>query len=95
MIVAREDPSECPKCASHNLKQDPDVLDTWFSSGLWPFSVFGWPDATPDFNYFYPTSVMETGYDIIFFWVARMVMDGLSLPESPLPHRLPAWHGAR
>ena len=77
VIVAREDPTECPKCASHNLKQDPDVLDTWFSSGLWPFSVFGWPDATPDFNYFYPTSVMETGYDIIFFWVARMVMDGL------------------
>ena len=77
VIVAREDPSVCPKCGSHNLQQDPDVLDTWFSSGLWPFSVFGWPDATPDFNYFYPTSVMETGYDIIFFWVARMVMDGL------------------
>lgn len=77
VIVAREDPSECPKCGSHNLQQDPDVLDTWFSSGLWPFSVFGWPDETPDFRYFYPTSVMETGYDIIFFWVARMVMDGL------------------
>ena len=79
VIVAREDPSECPKCGSHNLKQDPDVLDTWFSSGLWPFSVFGWPDKTPDFCYFYPTSVMETGYDIIFFWVARMIMDGLFL----------------
>jgi len=77
VIVAREDPSECPKCGAHNLQQDPDVLDTWFSSGLWPFSVFGWPDETPDFRYFYPTSVMETGYDIIFFWVARMVMDGL------------------
>jgi valyl-tRNA synthetase len=77
VIVAREDPSVCPKCGSHKLEQDPDVLDTWFSSGLWPFSVFGWPEATPDFNYFYPTSVMETGYDIIFFWVARMVMDGL------------------
>lgn len=77
VVVAREDPSECPKCGSHNLQQDPDVLDTWFSSGLWPFSVFGWPDETPDFRYFYPTSVMETGYDIIFFWVARMVMDGL------------------
>ena len=77
VIVARENPSECPKCGAHNLQQDPDVLDTWFSSGLWPFSVFGWPDATADFNYFYPTSVMETGYDIIFFWVARMVMDGL------------------
>ncbi len=77
VIVAREDPSVCPKCGSHHLQQDPDVLDTWFSSGLWPFSVFGWPDVTPDFRYFYPTSVMETGYDIIFFWVARMVMDGL------------------
>ncbi|MEL7627068.1 MAG: valine--tRNA ligase [Anaerolineaceae bacterium] len=77
VIVSREDPTECPKCHSHNLVQDPDVLDTWFSSGLWPFSVFGWPEITPDFNYFYPTSVMETGYDIIFFWVARMVMDGL------------------
>ena len=82
VIVAREDPSMCPKCGSHNLRQDPDVLDTWFSSGLWPFSVFGWPDDTPDFNYFYPTSVMETGYDIIFFWVARMVMDGLFFTEK-------------
>lgn len=82
MIVAREDPSVCPKCESHNLQQDPDVLDTWFSSGLWPFSVFGWPDATPDFKYFYPTSVMETGYDIIFFWVARMVMDGLFFTDK-------------
>ena len=77
VIVPREDPSECPKCGSHDLVQDPDVLDTWFSSGLWPFSVFGWPEETPDFKYFYPTSVMETGYDIIFFWVARMVMDAL------------------
>ena len=82
VIVAREDPSVCPKCESHNLQQDPDVLDTWFSSGLWPFSVFGWPDATPDFKYFYPTSVMETGYDIIFFWVARMVMDGLFFTDK-------------
>lgn len=77
VIVAREDPTECTKCGSVDLKQDPDVLDTWFSSGLWPFSVFGWPEETRDFRYFYPTSVMETGYDIIFFWVARMVMDGL------------------
>ena len=77
VIVSREDPSVCPKCGSHNLQQDPDVLDTWFSSGLWPFSVFGWPEETPDLRYFYPTSVLETGYDIIFFWVARMVMDGL------------------
>lgn len=77
VIVSREDPNVCPKCGSHNLQQDPDVLDTWFSSGLWPFSVFGWPEETPDLRYFYPTSVLETGYDIIFFWVARMVMDGL------------------
>ena len=76
-IVARETPTQCPKCGSSRLAQDPDVLDTWFSSGLWPFSVFGWPDETPDYKYFYPTSVLETGYDIIFFWVARMIMDGL------------------
>ena len=76
-IVAREDPTSCSKCGSPNLKQDPDVLDTWFSSGLWPFSVFGWPEETPDYKYFYPTSVLETGYDIIFFWVARMMMDGI------------------
>ncbi len=77
VIVARDDPSTCPKCGSSNLIQDPDVLDTWFSSGLWPFSVFGWPEETPDYKYFYPTSVLETGYDIIFFWVARMMMDGI------------------
>lgn len=77
LIAARETPQVCPKCASHALQQDPDVLDTWFSSGLWPFSVFGWPEETPALRYFYPTSVMETGYDILFFWVARMVMDGL------------------
>jgi len=76
-IVAREDPTSCSKCGLANLKQDPDVLDTWFSSGLWPFSVFGWPEETPDYKYFYPTSVLETGYDIIFFWVARMMMDGI------------------
>ncbi len=72
--VDRETPTVCSKCGSTDLKQDEDVLDTWFSSGLWPFSVFGWPEKTPDLNYFYPTSIMETGYDIIFFWVARMVM---------------------
>lgn len=72
--VDRETPTVCSKCGSTDLKQDEDVLDTWFSSGLWPFSVFGWPEQTPDLNYFYPTSIMETGYDIIFFWVARMVM---------------------
>jgi len=76
-IVELEKPSKCPKCGGNNLIQDPDVLDTWFSSGLWPHSTLGWPDDTEDFRYFYPTSVMETGYDILFFWVARMIMMGL------------------
>ena len=73
----REDPIACAHCASKAIHQDPDVLDTWFSSGLWPFSTLGWPDETPDYRYFYPTTMMETGYDILFFWVARMIMDGL------------------
>jgi len=77
MTVKREDPTECQHCGSRNIHQDEDVLDTWFSSGLWPFSTLGWPDQTPDLKYFYPTSVMETGYDILFFWVARMIMSGL------------------
>jgi len=68
------------------LKQDPDVLDTWFSSALWPFSTLGWPEDTPDLRYFYPTSVLETGYDILFFWVARMIMDGLEFTEEPPFH---------
>ena len=67
----------CAICGRADLRQDPDVLDTWFSSGLWPFSTLGWPDATPDLAYFYPTQVMETGYDILFFWVARMLMQGI------------------
>ncbi len=75
--VARNDPTQCAICGSTDLTQDPDVLDTWFSSGLWPFSTLGWPDDTPDIKYFYPTSYMETGYDILFFWVARMIMMGL------------------
>jgi valyl-tRNA synthetase len=77
MTVARQDPTHCAHCGSSKIRQDPDVLDTWFSSGLWPFSTLGWPDETPDYKYFYPTSMMETGYDILFFWVARMIMDGL------------------
>lgn len=77
MTVSKEDPKECRYCHSKNIKQDPDVLDTWFSSGLWPFSTLGWPEETPDYRYFYPTTVMETGYDILFFWVARMIMAGL------------------
>lgn len=77
VIVSREDITECPRCQSSDIRQDPDVLDTWFSSWLWPFSTLGWPDTTADLSYFYPTAVMETGYDIIFFWVARMVMAGI------------------
>ncbi len=77
VTVAQEDPSACATCGSGKLEQDPDVLDTWFSSQLWPFSVFGWPGETPDFADFYPTDVLVTGYDILFFWVARMIMAGL------------------
>jgi valyl-tRNA synthetase len=84
MTVQREDPTQCQHCGSQNIRQDDDVLDTWFSSGLWPFSTLGWPEETDDLKYFYPTSVMETGYDILFFWVARMVMDGLEFTgEAP------------
>jgi valyl-tRNA synthetase len=75
--VARETPRACGTCGSKNLKQDPDVLDTWFSSGLWPFSTLGWPKKTADFERYYPTSVLVTGYDILFFWVARMAMLGI------------------
>lgn len=77
ITVARQDPSTCAHCGSPAIEQDPDVLDTWFSSGLWPFSTLGWPDDTPDLRRYYPTDVMETGYDILFFWVARMIMMGL------------------
>ncbi len=79
VIVSRTDPEKCPKCGcgASDLKQDPDVLDTWFSSWLWPFSTFGWPENTPDLAQFYPTTALVTAYDIIFFWVARMIMAGL------------------
>ena len=76
-IVELEDPSACTKCGSQKLSPDPDVLDTWFSSALWPHSTLGWPEQTEDLDYFYPTSVMETGHDILFFWVARMIMMGM------------------
>ena len=79
--VGVEDPTECGDCRSERLWQDPDVLDTWFSSALWTHSTLGWPDDTEDFRYFYPTAVMETGYDILFFWVARMIMMGLANME--------------
>src|SRR6266481_6022312 len=77
ITVARETPAKCGTCGSANLEQDPDVLDTWFSSGLWPFSTLGWPEKTADFERYYPTSVLVTGYDILFFWVARMAMLGI------------------
>ena len=84
MTVTREDPTACATCGSKEIRQDDDVLDTWFSSGLWPFSTLGWPEQTPDLKYFYPTTYMETGYDIIFFWVARMIMMGLEFTgEAP------------
>jgi valyl-tRNA synthetase len=73
MIVSREDPERCPACGGEDLRQDPDVLDTWFSSALWPFSTLGWPDKTRDLEHFFPTNVLVTGYDIISFWVARMI----------------------
>ncbi|MGH7360892.1 MAG: valine--tRNA ligase, partial [Candidatus Methylomirabilales bacterium] len=76
-IVAREKPTVCPQCGGHELIQDPDVLDTWFSSALWPFSTLGWPERTKALQVFYPTSVLVTGFDILFFWVARMIMMGL------------------
>ena len=75
--VSREDPSKCEKCGSTHLTREEDVLDTWFSSALWPFSTLGWPDKTADLDYFYPTDVLVTGYDIIFFWVARMIFSGM------------------
>ena len=81
-FASAEEPDKvvaCEVCGSAHIHQDPDVLDTWFSSGLWPFSTLGWPDDTPDYRYFYPTSVMETGYDILFFWVARMIFLGLEM----------------
>jgi valyl-tRNA synthetase len=77
LTVTVDEPTKCARCGSRNIKQDPDVLDTWFSSGLWPHSTLGWPDKTRDLDYFYPTSVMETGYDILFFWVSRMIMMGI------------------
>jgi valyl-tRNA synthetase len=87
VIAAVEDPTECPGCHGSKLMQDPDVLDTWFSSGLWPISTLGWPDDTEDLRKFYPTSVMETGYDILFFWVARMMMQCMGMVgEEPFRH---------
>jgi valyl-tRNA synthetase len=90
--VTVEDPQACAFCGSERIIQDPDVLDTWFSSGLWPFSTLGWPEQTPDLERFYPTDVMETGYDILFFWVARMVMDA-ALFTNDIPFHTVYLHG--
>lgn len=85
--VSREDLTECMHCHSKNIHQDPDVLDTWFSSALWPFETMGWPDETPELKQWYPTSVLVTGYDIIFFWVARMIFQGLEFKQDiPFKH---------
>ncbi|MDI9568123.1 MAG: valine--tRNA ligase, partial [Bacillota bacterium] len=91
IIASREDLNQCPHCGGE-VEQDPDVLDTWFSSALWPFSTLGWPDATEDLNYFYPTSVLVTGRDIIFFWVARMIFMGLEFMQEE-PFREVLIHG--
>ncbi len=83
VIVAREKPDSCPNCGRLRLEQDPDTLDTWFSSALWPFSTLGWPDNTEELKYYYPTNTLVTGYDIIFFWVARMIFSGVEQMGEP------------
>ena len=90
--VSTSDPIACAHCGSAHIHQDPDVLDTWFSSGLWPFSTLGWPDDTEDLRTYYPTTVMETGYDILFFWVARMIMLGLAM-TGQIPFSVVYLHG--
>ena len=92
VTVPEDDPQGCAHCGSANIEQDPDVLDTWFSSALWPHSILGWPEDAEDLRYFYPTTVMETGYDIIFFWVARMIMLGLE-NTGDIPFRTVYLHG--
>jgi valyl-tRNA synthetase len=95
VTVTREDiATTCAKCGGASLEQDPDVLDTWFSSQLWPFATLGWPKQTPELARYYPASDMETGYDIIFFWVARMIMMGAALHgRRAVPARALARHG--
>lgn len=92
IIVSLTEPKTCPKCGSTKLEQDKDVLDTWFSSALWPFSTLGWPDETEDLEYFYPTDVLVTGYDIVFFWVARMIFSGIHNMED-IPFKTVLIHG--
>ncbi len=92
IVVAKEAPSVCPKCGKTHFTQDPDTLDTWFSSALWPFSTLGWPEKTKDLEYFYPTDVLVTGYDIIFFWVIRMIFSGFE-QMGEKPFRTVLFHG--
>lgn len=92
MMIEEEMPKQCNKCGSTHIKQEEDTLDTWFSSALWPFSTLGWPEHTEDFNYFYPTSTLVTGYDIIFFWVARMIFSGIK-HTGKLPFKDVVIHG--
>ncbi|PKM52433.1 MAG: valine--tRNA ligase [Firmicutes bacterium HGW-Firmicutes-7] len=92
IMIQKEAPVQCDKCYSTDIKQDEDSLDTWFSSALWPFSTLGWPEKTPDVDYFYPTSVLVTGYDIIFFWVVRMVFSGLEF-MGEIPFKTVLIHG--
>ena len=89
VVVAKEAPHKCEKCGCTEFKQDEDVLDTWFSSALWPFSTLGWPHNTEELEYYYPTNVLVTGYDIIFFWVVRMAFAGMfCMNETPFEHVL-------
>jgi valyl-tRNA synthetase len=92
VTVAREDPDACGTCGSGTLEQDPDVLDTWFSSQLWPYSTLGWPDDTEDLRFFYPNTALVTGYEILYLWVARMIMSGISL-TGDIPYRNAVIHG--
>ena len=92
VVVSKEAPTVCPKCGKNHFKQDEDTLDTWFSSALWPFSTLGWPEKTEDYDYFYPTDVLVTGYDIIFFWVIRMVFSGIE-HTGKLPFHTVLFHG--
>ena len=92
IIVAEEEAKTCPKCGSEHLRRDEDTLDTWFSSALWPFSTLGWPEETPELKYFYPTNTLVTGYDIIFFWVARMIFSGLEY-MGDIPFKTVLFHG--
>ena len=91
-IVSETEPKVCPKCGGTHLKRDEDTLDTWFSSALWPFSTLGWPEKTPELEYFYPTDTLVTGYDIIFFWVARMIFSGLE-HMGEIPFKTVFFHG--